>query len=294
MTEVKYTYLLASDLDGTLIHGNDIVSEENERAIEELTRSGVCFAPCSGRSLMTMPECVRKNPNIRYYIGSDGSSVWDKKSETFLPLGLGMKRETVRPLLDLIDSYKTLPIVNYNGECYIDSTKYGESAFRNYRMSEQYIAFTKYYIHSKDGFEEFSRSVECIDMICVFFADDGEMAEFSKRVEEMGCFKITSSEPANLEITHISAGKGNGMLALAKMLGIPKENTVAVGDSDNDIDMLKKAGLGLAMENASDNVKATADRTICHYKEHSAKYILTAFFSRKESSKEKHSHWVEC
>ena len=63
----------------------------------------------------------------------------------------------------------------------------------------------------------------------------------------------------SMEITHAEASKGNGAAQLCRLLGIPMANVLALGDSGNDITMLKQAGLGVAMGNAPDFVKAAAD-----------------------------------
>lgn len=63
----------------------------------------------------------------------------------------------------------------------------------------------------------------------------------------------------NLEINAEAATKGNALLWLADHLGIAREETMAFGDGENDISMLKAAGIGIAMGNASDQVKAAAD-----------------------------------
>ena len=62
------------------------------------------------------------------------------------------------------------------------------------------------------------------------------------------------------------------------MLSIPIEQTVAVGDSENDISMIKAAGLGLAMANAPEQVKSCADKTICHCDDHAIKFIKENIF----------------
>ena len=66
-------------------------------------------------------------------------------------------------------------------------------------------------------------------------------------------------ETASLEFSPTEANKGTGMLALAELLGVPREATIAVGDADNDLPMLRDAGLGVAMGNANERVRAAAD-----------------------------------
>ena len=62
-----------------------------------------------------------------------------------------------------------------------------------------------------------------------------------------------------MEITHPDASKGKGLAALCRLLEIPPENVLALGDSGNDESMLRSAGLGVAMGNAPDFIKAAAD-----------------------------------
>ena len=69
----------------------------------------------------------------------------------------------------------------------------------------------------------------------------------------------TSSFRNNLELNWKTADKGRALLILADHLGIPKNHTIAFGDSSNDAAMLKAAGTGVAMANASDELKAICD-----------------------------------
>ncbi|BBP93338.1 hypothetical protein BsIDN1_69560 [Bacillus safensis] len=62
-----------------------------------------------------------------------------------------------------------------------------------------------------------------------------------------------------LEILHPDVSKGNAVKLLAKELGIPREEVMAIGDNGNDVSMLEFAGCGVAMGNAIDDVKAVAD-----------------------------------
>jgi len=71
---------------------------------------------------------------------------------------------------------------------------------------------------------------------------------------------VTSSGKGNLEINAAGVSKATGLAALGEKLGIPREEMIAFGDSDNDVDMLRYVGLGVAMGNAAAHVKAAADR----------------------------------
>ena len=72
----------------------------------------------------------------------------------------------------------------------------------------------------------------------------------------------TSAVSYRLEISHKNSGKATGLAYVLDLLGIMPGETVAFGDGDNDAEMLEFAGLGVAMENATENCKAAAD-TVC-------------------------------
>jgi hydroxymethylpyrimidine pyrophosphatase-like HAD family hydrolase len=79
--------------------------------------------------------------------------------------------------------------------------------------------------------------------------------------------EITSSNPLNIEINPIGVHKGAGVQAVCGLLGITMSQVVAIGDSLNDINMIRKAGLGIAMGNAQDEVKRAADKVTATNKE---------------------------
>ena len=275
---MKYQYIVASDLDGTLLDKGEKLSAENAAAIEEMGKRGICFVPCSGRTVAEMPKCLVENPHIRYYIGADGSVIWDKQKGQLTQLN--MSRDEATEVFDMLSDYDVSYTVRSGGESYYDAKGATDEDFAAHNMSKVWIEYVRYYSKPVENFDEFIRSLDGVGMVNPFFSSLEELEACRQRILKTDNLKVATTAPANLEIFHVTAGKGCGLLKLAEMLGVPKENTVAVGDSINDLDMLQKAGISLAMENASEEVKRVAMRTICHYKEHSAKYILENIIPR--------------
>ena len=79
-----------------------------------------------------------------------------------------------------------------------------------------------------------------------------------KVLEEIPSVAATSSDPINMEINSVTANKGAALLQLSTILGISREHILAIGDGDNDIEMLSFAGFSVAMANASDGAKRAA------------------------------------
>ncbi|MBC7287945.1 MAG: HAD family phosphatase [Armatimonadetes bacterium] len=73
---------------------------------------------------------------------------------------------------------------------------------------------------------------------------------------------VTRSQPEMVEIAHPGVDKGRALALLAERLGIRREETVAIGDGPNDVPLIRAAGLGLAMPNASDEAKSAADAVL--------------------------------
>lgn len=268
--------IVASDLDGTLFNTAVEVSEENLAAIKEMDEMGVHFVPSSGRAYTEIPDKIRNIPQARYIICSDGAMIYDQQEHRHLHRCY-MDKELSKTVLDILHDYQTLLTVRYHGKSYVDITKHDWDIYGEYRLTGNYRKFIYTYDLPTENFDAFCYDLPDIEMICVFFKSDREMAECRERLLSTHQVQVASSEPYNFEIFHKDAGKGNALLRLAEHLQIPKEQTIGVGDSLNDLDNIRKAGLGLAMENASEVLKTAADKIICNNDQHAMQYILEKF-----------------
>ena len=273
---MKYK-LLFCDLDGTLLNSRIEVSDENRIAIRKMSGMGVTFVPSSGRTLYEMPECVRENTDIRYISYSDGAVVLDRL--TGERLCACMDRELALYVIDLLEGYDTLLTVRNGGRSYVDADKNSPADHKHYRLNDLYSDFIYAWNTPIGDYRNFIRSFDEVEMICVFFSDEDELNECRNKISAHPELSCSQSAPHNLEIFHKNAGKGNALLRLAEHLGIPREQTIAVGDSSNDVSMLKVAGLALAMGNAWPDLLQLADAQICHHDEHGMAYILKHYLT---------------
>jgi len=85
------------------------------------------------------------------------------------------------------------------------------------------------------------------------------LAGIRKELAGWGTLELTWSVPINIEISVKGVTKENGVREICKRLGITMEDVIAFGDSDNDLCLLRAAGMGVAMGNAEEHVKAAAD-----------------------------------
>lgn len=93
----------------------------------------------------------------------------------------------------------------------------------------------------------------------MFFSDMEERRKVLEELKVLKTSKVCSGMPNNIEINHSEVNKGNALKWLCKKLGIDMSQLIAFGDGGNDIDMIKAAGIGVAMSNACGELKNCAD-----------------------------------
>lgn len=264
--------LIACDLDGTLYNSKTEISKQNLEAIDRLTERGILFVPASGRTMSEMPSELVNNPAIRYYIYSNGAAAID--THTGEKILMCMSQATVNKILDTLYSYKTHITLRHNGICYIDADCQKDSDYIFYNVHEVHKRVITKYGVLKEGYRDFVYSLDDVEVFSVFFADEEQMQKCKQELNAIEGIIVADSWPFNLEIFSVTAGKGAALSALANKLGIDKDKTIGVGDSGNDLTLIREAGLGLAVANASDTLKNVCDKVICSNEQHAVKYIL--------------------
>ena len=272
MNERKYK-IVASDLDGTLLDTDQSISAENFAAIKEMNRLGVSFVPTSGRALSEIPKGLLENPAVRYFITSDGAAVWDKEQGKMI-LAHYIPEDLVAFITETVKPYATYTLTHESGFNHYAPGQHTPAQLDRCHVGEGFRMIVEACARAVDDMDAFLKNSKAIEMICIFFENHGALLSCKRILEESGRLCAVQSDENNIEIFMSSAGKGNTLAAFAKMLGADISEVIAVGDSDNDITLLKTAGLSLAMGNATPEAKAAANETICKNSEHSAKYIL--------------------
>lgn len=268
--------LISFDLDGTLFGKDMEISPENAAALAELTSRGVTVVANTGRCYGELPATARENPAIRYYICSNGASLYDKHTDTVL-WSAYLSNATANTVFDILFSSRVSIAVHSRGEAYLDLRGHTEENYISYRVPHGFRVLYFSYLQAIPDFVEFLRKADSFESIVAFFADDREKEECTAKLREIEDIFVVATAPTNIEIVSKKAGKGHGLRVLCDRLGIPHGATIAVGDSINDIDHLRAAGLGLAMENATSATKAAASAIACHHTEPVAQYILDRY-----------------
>ncbi len=268
--------IIASDLDGTLLNSEAGISEENLSAISELSKRGAFLVPSTGRSFLEIPVELKNNPDIRYYIYSNGATVLDKVTGKRISNCLSDSQRQF--IIDTLMPFDVHLTIRQNGQCFVDKDFQTKAMWDYYNVCEAHrVVVRDYAVHLSD-FKEFSQTVENAEVFSLFFHSYGEKTECKKIIEENEGLSAVGADEYNLEIISSLAGKGKALCSLANMLGVEIKDTIALGDSDNDTSIIKASGLGLAVSNATPSLKAIADKTVCSNDEHAILYVLTNFF----------------
>lgn len=264
--------VVASDLDGTLFNKEMKVSEENLRAIEEMTKLGTEFVPTTGRTLAEIPTHLLENPNVRYVIYSNGSAIWDKKQDKHTRMC--MPRKLANEVFDIFNSYETHVTVRANGKTFVNAKTQAKEIREYNRVSYYHGIVLDNHAERVENFDEFVKSLDDVEVFSVFFHSDLEYEECRKKIASRTDVNFATTLAHNFEVFSSNSGKANAIHALANLIGVSTEQIIAVGDSHNDMSMILAAGLGLATANANEELKKAAKSVICSNEEHVAKYIL--------------------
>ena len=253
--------LIAFDLDGTLLRDDKSIPEENLAAMEKAAARGITLVPATGRIFRGLPPQLKELPFLRYYILSNGAAVYDRRERRTLlradiPLALA---------LSCYEYLDTLPVIYdcYQNECGWMTRSMLEAA-APYFVKEPEVLKMLYGLRKPvDDLKETLRERgEDLQKLQMFFKPEDEalrqetIREIPRRFPGL---QATTSVKNNIEVNSSNAGKGKALVSLCAALGIEPAAAAAFGDGSNDIELLRMAGLGVAMGNAAAAVKDAAD-----------------------------------
>lgn len=254
--------LVAFDLDDTLIGSDGKIAPANFCALEQLSAAGVTAAAVTGRTFYEMPAELRFNPLVPYAVYGDGAAAVNAAGETLF--SSCYSREKALAVLHLLRQYDTMIEVFYGGRPYAPADKLDPAAYDYYRIEPIYHPVMAASRVPCTDLETLLAGDEKTEMFNIFFHLDDERRAFIDRATELFPELLcTYSMQSNLEILRRGVDKGSALQKLAEHLGLAPEQVIAVGDSRNDLSMIRYAGTGLAVANACDELKQAANAVAC-------------------------------
>ena len=268
--------MIGIDLDGTLLTSQKILTEHTKEVLVEAMEQGVTVLPATGRPLAGIPKEILEFPGIRYVLTANGARLLDMKEKKVLYEKL-VSYEISARLLDIFSKYDTLLEIYYDGVGYAEAQALDRIGhFLKEKPMADYILSTRRPVESiKQKFQETARPSDKVQAIFKRVEERDQAA--SEASAEISDIEITGALGNNIEVNAKGVNKGAVLLYLAGILGIKREEVMAIGDGSNDIDMLREAGFGIAMGNSFDTVKEAADYITLSNDEEGAAYAIEKY-----------------
>lgn len=236
--------IIACDMDETLLSSDASICRRNIEAIAKAKAQGVKFVPCTGRGFRSV-EGVLKTLNLfdeagQYVIGFNGASITENKGHRSLfwdPISFDLADRIYRKSA----SYGLCMHIYTRDTVYISDVTPDEEDFLRGRMA---------YVPTAEKTLDFLRGKEEVCKLIIMHTDYSRLQEIHAEMKPL-LDDITVSFSSNryIEFMHKGVTKGVALLKLAAMLGVEPEETMAIGDNINDIEMLQAAGLSVGVHN---------------------------------------------
>lgn len=266
--------LITVDLDGTLLNKYGEVSEYTKNIIKKVTGQGILVVLASGRiseSVLTIAKEIGAN---KYYISGNGSVLYDMQKKEII-YEKYLSKEKVLELIELCEKNS----IYYN--IYTESSVIAKSlnynvAFYNYENTKkssnkktEINIVDDVYKYVKDlNTNKFLKMTICDENKIVFASilrkikniqdiDVLEVSHMSKKKIKMGTKEISVGY-FYTEISSKNVDKWYAIEEIMKKEKINKDEVISFGDNNNDILMIKNAGLGIAMGHSNEQVKKVA------------------------------------
>ncbi|AZV56146.1 Cof-type HAD-IIB family hydrolase [Clostridium sp. AWRP] len=249
--------IIAMDMDGTLLNDDKSISKYNEEMIYKAMKSGVKVVISSGRLPVTLGfyiDTVFKNQPV---ICCNGAIVLDE-NKNIIKSNL-LDKEAILKVIDILREKKDTYYHFYSDNILYSERvshatrkfyKFNENMDRDFRLEIKII---------KDSKEFIQNNGSCINKMVVIDKDIDYLNELREKINEVSKIDTTKSDIHNIEIISKGVSKGSGLKFLAEYYHISIDECIAVGNDENDESMIKEAGLGIAVANAREFLKKSAD-----------------------------------
>jgi Cof subfamily protein (haloacid dehalogenase superfamily) len=246
--------IIASDLDETLLNDDHVVPRRNVDAIRAARKMGVRFVPTTGRGYTsvqgTLDELGLRDAADEYVISFNGGVVVENR-------GLRILSTDVLPFCVADELYR-------RGRAYDDVCTHVYTLdtvwVHNYNQYERdYVRGRMNVVETNASTLDFLRDQPIIKVIYMNLDRPYlerirlDLGEVVNRVD------VSFSASRYMEFNARGVNKGAGLMALAERLGVAPHEVMAIGDSLNDLSMIKAAGLGVGVANVADDTRPACD-----------------------------------
>lgn len=259
---MKQIKLIALDLDGTLLGPDGTIAVEDKMAVREAVAEGITVIASSGRPYIGLPLREMIQLNMNFAITTNGAAVY-RVPERQCIFEDPLDTATAFRIIDGLDQWEIYYDVFVNGGGIGNTGK-----MPVLKMLPLPKPLLDYKIKTRSFSGDLKESIRAtghpVQKITVDFLADQHGTrlyrdEVNRFLDSIPNISVVSGGNMDLEINKCGVTKSHGLAALCSMLNIGMDETMAIGDSDNDINIIHTAGLGVAMANASPGALEHAD-----------------------------------
>lgn len=285
--------LIAIDMDGTLVSKQLKVTKANKEAIEKAREEGHMVVIATGRSFdearYTLSEAELYLPLICVNGAEIRSDNWEKVTSIPIPSKQYFDIEKALRANDIYyevytsegtytdnreKAFKVMKdiVLTSNPEATEDDVH--KAALRRFKLGTVNFISDYDMLMEKEGLEVYK--------VLAFSSEQEKIANSVDMLRKIDHLAVSSSANNNLEITNADAQKGVALEKFSKLHNISLKDTMAIGDNYNDVSMLEKAGISVAMGNAYDEIKQIAKHVTKTNDESGVAYAIENYLEEKK------------
>lgn len=266
--------LLALDMDGTLLNKSGEISEVNKAAIKKALEAGVKVVLCSGRNINGLEKFIAElslNREDQYTITCNGGAIYNCLNKNIIS-SIMIKGKDVHNIYELSKLLGVKMQVYSLDECIsMEENEYTQ-------FEREHIGTT---VRIIEDYKNIGVEEELMKALLLEKAEilDEKIKNIPEEYKKK--YNLVKSLPQTLEVMPKNCNKAIGIKNLIEVLGIKKEEVIAVGDERNDLEMVEFAGLGVAMGNGHAEIKEIANYITLSNDENGVAKVIEEFILKK-------------
>ena len=261
---MKKVKIVFTDLDSTLTKEKGKIDIKNKVIFEKLKNIGIPVVINTGRPLPYIIPICKQFETSNYVISSNGAEIYNISAKKVIFRDI-ISKDNLKKIDEFVSKYDLFFMAN--------------SIDKRYTNKEDAVGFLK-----TDTLFEID---DDISQVILESYDVEKMKLLRKSIDDETDLKIanktkhiTKNKLLYYDVVNNAVSKGNALKKLCDYLGIDTDRAMAIGDSDNDIEMLQASGYKVAVANATDKLKSVADIVTLSNKQNGVETILNELYSQ--------------
>lgn len=257
--------MIIADLDGTLVYKKEM-SDTTLDTIQKLQQNGYLFTLATGRHKDATKAMVEKLQVNLPVICTNGAFIYDFKKEQVIHQ-------------DVIDEAIALKVMSILEASHTDYLLYTTQSIvstveAKNRLEARIGTFDSITVESHALTSYVSLGLL---KILIIEPDSVKFDQLRQTLSQIEAVYVLSSQPSFIDVGNKIASKGRALEILCQYLSVPLEQVLAIGDQENDLTMVQKAGLGIAMGDGEDALKRQAKFVTKPFKEDGFTHAINTF-----------------